>query len=152
MAGLPEHLFSKPVWHALGTKHRHFAVSTGKARRYPADVAPFVAVVRCSPPESQEGAAPKSGILHLAQAPVQSRPARAQERLSLSRAFSEAVTFPGADPELRARCRTAPVEDADRTHRKSDKSQSELRLRWPIFRSPCRCHALSAPAYKLVAW
>jgi ribosomal protein S18 acetylase RimI-like enzyme len=44
MAGLPEHLFANPVWNALGTEHRRFAVSTGKARRYPADVAPFVAV------------------------------------------------------------------------------------------------------------
>ena len=44
MASLPEHLFSNPVWHALGSKHRHLAVSEGKARRYPADVAPFVAV------------------------------------------------------------------------------------------------------------
>jgi ribosomal protein S18 acetylase RimI-like enzyme len=44
MAGLPENLFSNPVWHALGTAHRRFAVSAGKARRYPADVAPFVAI------------------------------------------------------------------------------------------------------------
>ena len=44
MPRLPDHLFANPVWHALGTKHRHFAVSAGKARRYPADVAPFVAV------------------------------------------------------------------------------------------------------------
>jgi GNAT superfamily N-acetyltransferase len=48
MAGLPENLFSNPVWHALETKHRHFAVSAGKARRYPADVAPFVAVAEPS--------------------------------------------------------------------------------------------------------
>jgi len=45
MAGLPEHLFSNPVWHALGTTHRRFAVSAGLVRRYPRDVAPFVAVV-----------------------------------------------------------------------------------------------------------
>lgn len=44
MATLPGNLFSNPVWHALCTQHRHFAVSTGNARRYPADVAPFVAV------------------------------------------------------------------------------------------------------------
>lgn len=44
MAGLPEHLFGNPVWHALGTRHRHFAIAAGGARRYPADVAPFVAV------------------------------------------------------------------------------------------------------------
>lgn len=48
MAGLPENLFSNPVWHALGMTHRHFAVATGKARRYPADVAPFVAVAEPS--------------------------------------------------------------------------------------------------------
>jgi GNAT superfamily N-acetyltransferase len=44
MSGLPEHLFQNPVWHALETKHRRFAVSNGQARRYPASVAPFVAV------------------------------------------------------------------------------------------------------------
>lgn len=44
MTGLPENLFSNPVWHALETRHRHFAISAGQARRYPADVAPFMAV------------------------------------------------------------------------------------------------------------
>jgi GNAT superfamily N-acetyltransferase len=44
MTGLPENLFANPVWHALGTRHRHFCISAGQARRYPADVAPFVAV------------------------------------------------------------------------------------------------------------
>jgi len=41
---LTESLFANPVWHALQTKHRHFAVSAGDACRYPADVAPFAAV------------------------------------------------------------------------------------------------------------
>ncbi len=45
MTDLPENLFANPVWHALQTKHRRFAVSSGKACRYPADVAPFAAVV-----------------------------------------------------------------------------------------------------------
>lgn len=44
MTGLPENLFANPVWHALETRHRHFALSAGQARRYPADVAPFAAV------------------------------------------------------------------------------------------------------------
>jgi GNAT superfamily N-acetyltransferase len=44
MTDLPEALFANPVWHALQTKHRHFAVSAGDACRYPADVAPFAAV------------------------------------------------------------------------------------------------------------
>ena len=44
MAYLPESLFANPVWHALHTRHRRFAVSAGDACRYPADVAPFVAV------------------------------------------------------------------------------------------------------------
>jgi len=48
MAGLPENLFANPVWHALHTKHRHFAISAGQARRYPVDVAPFVAVAEPS--------------------------------------------------------------------------------------------------------
>lgn len=44
MVDLPENLFANPVWHALQTKHRHFAVSAGDACRYPANVAPFAAV------------------------------------------------------------------------------------------------------------
>jgi ribosomal protein S18 acetylase RimI-like enzyme len=44
MTDLPESLFANPVWHALQTKHRHFAVSSVEACRYPADVAPFAAV------------------------------------------------------------------------------------------------------------
>jgi ribosomal protein S18 acetylase RimI-like enzyme len=44
MADLPERLFANPVWHALQTRHRHFAVCAGDACRYPADVAPFAAL------------------------------------------------------------------------------------------------------------
>jgi GNAT superfamily N-acetyltransferase len=44
MNDLPKNLFVNPVWHALQTKHRHFAAAAGDASRYPADVAPFAAV------------------------------------------------------------------------------------------------------------
>jgi GNAT superfamily N-acetyltransferase len=44
MNDLPESLFANPVWSALQTKHRHFAISAGEACRYPADVTPFAAV------------------------------------------------------------------------------------------------------------
>jgi GNAT superfamily N-acetyltransferase len=44
MTDLPENLFANPIWHALQTKHSHFAVASGEACRYPADVAPFAAV------------------------------------------------------------------------------------------------------------
>jgi predicted GNAT family acetyltransferase len=44
MSDLPERLFLDPVWHALHTKHEHFAIEAGEACRYPADVAPFAAV------------------------------------------------------------------------------------------------------------
>jgi predicted GNAT family acetyltransferase len=44
MTDLPENLFANPVWHALQTRHRHFAVWSGEASRYPADVAPFAAI------------------------------------------------------------------------------------------------------------
>jgi|ERR1700722_272677 ribosomal protein S18 acetylase RimI-like enzyme len=44
MTTLPETLFSNPVWSALQSRHRHFAESTESAARYPAEVAPFVAV------------------------------------------------------------------------------------------------------------
>jgi ribosomal protein S18 acetylase RimI-like enzyme len=44
MSDLPEYLFADPVRHALGTRHRDFAVSAGDALRYPAEVAPFASV------------------------------------------------------------------------------------------------------------
>jgi predicted GNAT family acetyltransferase len=44
MTDLPESRFANPVWSALQTKHRHFALTAGDACRYPADVAPFAAV------------------------------------------------------------------------------------------------------------
>jgi predicted GNAT family acetyltransferase len=44
MHNLPESPFANPVWHALHTRHRHFAAAAGAACRYPADVAPFAAV------------------------------------------------------------------------------------------------------------
>jgi GNAT superfamily N-acetyltransferase len=44
MNDLPESLFANPVWHALRTKHRRFAVLAGDACRYPAHVAPFAAI------------------------------------------------------------------------------------------------------------
>jgi predicted GNAT family acetyltransferase len=49
MDDLPAHLFANPVWHALQTKHRHFAVCDGLACRYPSDVAPFAAVAEPTP-------------------------------------------------------------------------------------------------------
>jgi len=48
MTGLPDHLFADPIWHALHTRHRHFAISAGNACRYPADVAPFASVAEPS--------------------------------------------------------------------------------------------------------
>jgi len=47
---LPERIFADPVWHALETTHRGFAVSLGDARRYPSDIAPFGAVARPTAP------------------------------------------------------------------------------------------------------
>jgi ribosomal protein S18 acetylase RimI-like enzyme len=48
MADLPASLFLNPVWSSLETRHRHFAIERGAARRYPAAVAPFVAVAEPS--------------------------------------------------------------------------------------------------------
>jgi ribosomal protein S18 acetylase RimI-like enzyme len=44
VADLPEILFKNPWWHALQTRHRHFAISAGDACRYPGEVVPFAAV------------------------------------------------------------------------------------------------------------
>jgi GNAT superfamily N-acetyltransferase len=54
MSDLPESLFANPVWHALQTEHRHFAISVGNACRYPADVAPFAAVAGATKTALQE--------------------------------------------------------------------------------------------------
>ncbi len=44
MIELTDPRFLNPVWHALHGPHRHLAVGSGAACRYPADVAPFAAV------------------------------------------------------------------------------------------------------------
>jgi ribosomal protein S18 acetylase RimI-like enzyme len=44
MSNLPKDLFANPVWQALRTQHRQFAVCSADACRYPADVTPFAAV------------------------------------------------------------------------------------------------------------
>lgn len=54
MADLPEHLFANPVWNALQTQHRHLALSSGDACRYPSDVAPFAALAVPSPSAMQQ--------------------------------------------------------------------------------------------------
>jgi ribosomal protein S18 acetylase RimI-like enzyme len=41
---LPAKLFTDPVWNALHTRQAHFAIGSGDACRYPADVAPFASV------------------------------------------------------------------------------------------------------------
>lgn len=43
------HVLDNPVWHSLTTAQRGFALGTGAARRYHADVAPFVAIERPAP-------------------------------------------------------------------------------------------------------
>ncbi len=45
---LPIELFANPTWHALRTAHAQFAVRHSKAVRYPAKVAPFVAIEESS--------------------------------------------------------------------------------------------------------
>jgi predicted GNAT family acetyltransferase len=54
MSDLPESLFANPVWHALHTQHRHFALSAAGACRYPASVAPFAAVAEPTAAALQE--------------------------------------------------------------------------------------------------
>jgi ribosomal protein S18 acetylase RimI-like enzyme len=63
MNALPENLFANPVWNALHSAHRHFAITTsgncghgqgadassGEACRYPADVVPFIAIASPTP-------------------------------------------------------------------------------------------------------
>lgn len=44
MIELTDTRFLNPVWHALHGPHRHLAIGSGAACRYPADVAPFAAM------------------------------------------------------------------------------------------------------------
>lgn len=43
-----------PIWHSLATRHAHLARSHGVARRYPAEVAPFVGVPDASEKSAQD--------------------------------------------------------------------------------------------------
>lgn len=45
----PRSLFQNPVWHSLLGPHRHLALTTGNAARYPADVSPFGAIAAPTP-------------------------------------------------------------------------------------------------------
>ena len=49
MSNLERELFANPIWQALRTHHRRFALSLGEAWRYRADVAPFAAVSAPTP-------------------------------------------------------------------------------------------------------
>ncbi len=51
-------MLDNPVWAALTTQHASFALGGDRARRYPAEVAPFVAVVDAGP----EAAASARGL------------------------------------------------------------------------------------------
>jgi len=53
MAPNPAHPLDHPVWAALGTQHRGFALGEGVARRYPVQVAPFAAMATHAPASFQ---------------------------------------------------------------------------------------------------
>src|SRR4051812_38444087 len=42
------HVLDNPVWHALNTNHARFATGDGLAKRYPDDIAPFIALADAS--------------------------------------------------------------------------------------------------------
>src|SRR5688572_11778045 len=44
-------VLDNPIWHSLHTRHSHLAIGSSAAKRYPAEVTPFVAI------ESETGAA-----------------------------------------------------------------------------------------------
>jgi hypothetical protein len=39
-------MLDNPIWYALTTRQGHLAIGDDRARRYPADVAPFIADFR----------------------------------------------------------------------------------------------------------
>src|SRR5215471_17205556 len=73
------------------------------------------AVLEANPSESGS-CRPDVGNLTSGASLVESRAARAQERFSRRRAFSEAARIAGASLELRARCRATAVADSN-THK-----------------------------------
>jgi ribosomal protein S18 acetylase RimI-like enzyme len=98
VADLPESLFKNPWWHALQTRHSHFAVSVGNACRYPGDVVPFAAVKTPDPTAIQQ--------LRSLLEPGESvwiagkGPAPEADLECLQMALAENITPPGADREL----------------------------------------------------
>jgi len=54
MTDLPDYLFANPVWSALHSQHRHFAVAKGNACRYPAEVVPFASIAQSNPAAMQQ--------------------------------------------------------------------------------------------------
>jgi ribosomal protein S18 acetylase RimI-like enzyme len=48
MAGMQQHVLNNPIWSALNSAQSHFAIGGPHAKRYPAEVAPFMAVAEPS--------------------------------------------------------------------------------------------------------
>jgi predicted GNAT family acetyltransferase len=93
MNEFPLNLGANPVWHALHSRHRRFALSAGEACRYPADVAPFAAVAEPSALAMQQ--------LHSLLAPAESVWLIGQDR----------VTAPGLSIEETLECLQMVVRD-----------------------------------------
>lgn len=49
-------MLDNPVWNALATRHARFALGDGRVKRYPADVAPFLATAGAEPLDRDEAA------------------------------------------------------------------------------------------------
>jgi GNAT superfamily N-acetyltransferase len=104
MTDLPEDLFRNPVWHALRTKHGHFAISACDACRYPADVAPFAAVA--APTVSAMGQlhsllVPGESVWLVGERYPDTPGLGFEETLEcLQMALPEDVTLPGPVPEI----------------------------------------------------
>ncbi|MDR3620574.1 MAG: GNAT family N-acetyltransferase [Paludisphaera borealis] len=49
-------MLDNPVWNALATRHAHFALGAGRVKRYPADVAPFLATAGADAVDRDESA------------------------------------------------------------------------------------------------
>ncbi len=105
------HPLDRPIWSALETRQAHFARGDGLARRFPADVSPFVAALDATSPESSLAIAamiPDGDDISLVEVAPPAAPAGVSEsRLPIFQMVWERFSPGGQDFDIR------PLGEAD---------------------------------------
>ncbi len=57
-------MLDNPIWSALETRQARFALGSGRVKRYPADIAPFIATAETQP-ESDLGGEAEAELLEM---------------------------------------------------------------------------------------